>query len=408
MLRMVVRRIRRSRRCGALFGVIVIATLVVPFIVNSIGMEYRTPQQVAKNSFSADEYRTLLHGKYNRSKPKILLWTTFFGKMLWYEEYKNIYTEVCNSDCTLTDQKSEIETADAIVFHLKDITWGGGMLNFFGYPFPTYRRPDQVWVLYNLEPLTLVWGDFTGWQGVFNWTWSYTRGSDVYAPYGAIRTLTAEEKSNLSSTLNYDYFSSKNKMAGIAMMSHCSDDAGRYKVIEKLRPYIDIDVYGRCGKACPGDFLSCNELLSTFKFYLALENSDCRDYVTEKYWKAIQNGQIPIVAWKYSMTDLVLPKSYINVYDFVDIHTAGAHIKKVGENKTLYNSYFKWKATYTKEGRDGFCILCERLKDTSVPSQVYHDTYGWLTSFTCPQVTVSIDVPRPLSKDLWIILCETR
>ena len=63
----------------------------------------------------------------------------------------------------------------------------------------------------------------------------------------AIRTLTAEEKSNLSSILNNDYFSSKNKMAGKTIISDCSDDGGRDKVMEKLRPYIDIDVYGRCG-----------------------------------------------------------------------------------------------------------------------------------------------------------------
>ena len=50
------------------------------------------------------------------------------------------------------------------------------------------------------------------------------------------------------------------------------------------------------------------------------------------------------------------------------------------------------KRRIQKEGRDGFCILCERLKDKYVQSQVYHDMYGWLTSLTCAQVTVSIDI----------------
>ena len=183
------------------------------------------------------------------------------------------------------------------------------------------------------------------------------------------------------------------------MISHCTDDAGRYKVIEKLKSYIDIDVYGRCGKPdpCKGGYLYCNELPASYSFYLALENSDCRDYVTEKYWRAIMRGQLPIVAWKYSMTDLVLPNSYINVYDFEDLDAAGAYIKKVSENKTLYNSYFKWKATYRGDIRHGlgFCVMCEKLKDQSVPSQVYHDMYGWLTSFTCPQFTVSSSTRLP-------------
>ena len=33
-------RIRRSQHCRALFGVIEITTLIVPFIINFIGMEY--------------------------------------------------------------------------------------------------------------------------------------------------------------------------------------------------------------------------------------------------------------------------------------------------------------------------------------------------------------------------------
>ena len=406
MFRMIVRRVGRSRRCLAFFGVFVIATLAFSFLQNSFFMEYRTPQEmhVPRALYSADEYRTLLPETYTRSKPKILYWTTFFGDMNWYEESKNIFTELCRSDCTLTNKKSEIETADAVVFHLSDIGWGqGGLRTLFGHPFPSYRRPNQVWVLHNYEPVSMIWGDFTAWQGVFNWTWSYTKGSDVFTGYGERRTLTAEEKSNLSHTaqspLNYDYFSSKNKMAGIAMISHCTDDAGRYKVIEKLKSYIDIDVYGRCGKPdpCKGGYIYCNELPASYSFYLALENSDCRDYVTEKYWRAIMRGQLPIVAWRYSMTDLVLPNSYINVYDFEDIDTAGAYIKKVSENKTLYNSYFKWKATYIGDIRHGlgFCVMCEKLKDQSVPSQVYHDMYGWLTSFTCPQFTVSSSTLLP-------------
>ena len=392
--RRMLKRMTRSRRCGALFGVIVITTLAFSFLENYFVVEYRTSQQIAQTSYSADNYRTLLPGKYKRSNPKILLWTKFFGEMIWYEESKNVFTNLCHSDCTVTDQKSEIETADAIVFHLNDISWGGDVRNIFGFPFPTYRRPDQVWVLYTIEPISMLWGDFTAWEGVFNWTWCYTRGSDIYAPYGWMRPLTEEEKYNQShnthSNMNYDYFSRKDKTAGVAVISDCLDDAHRYKLIDKLRPYLDIDVYGGCGKACPRDYSSCNELLPPYKFYLAFENSDCRDYVTEKYWRAIIRGQIPIVAWKiYSMTDLVLPNSYINVYDFKDLDAAGAYIKKVSENKTLYNSYFKWKATHTMDAKHGFCVLCEHLKDNSVPSQVYHDVNGFLTSFSCPPATVS-------------------
>ena len=39
---------------------------------------------------------------------------------------------------------------------------------------------------------------------------------------------------------------------------------------------------------------ACYQMLnSTYKFYLALENSVCQDYVTEKFYKILQYNVIP-------------------------------------------------------------------------------------------------------------------
>ena len=384
-----------KRRYGTLFIVMLGMTIFFSIIDHWAVVEYTSSDQL-QVIVSTDEFKTVLRGNYRRSRPKILLWTTFFGQMQWYEESKNVFSEICYSDCTLTANRSDIESADAIVFHLNDITWGGDVRNILRYQFPSYRRPDQVWVLHNLEPITMVWGSFSDWQGLFNWTWSYPRGSDVFAPYGQMRRLTAEESRDVNSpekvksVLNYDYFGDKNKPGGITMISHCSDDSRRYKIIEKLRSYINIDVFGNCGEPCPGDYSSCLNLLQPYQFYFALENSDCRDYISEKYWRSLERRQIPVVAWKLPMEGLVIPNSYINVYDFEDLDKAGAYIKKVSENRTLYNGYFKWKGTHTIDPPNGYCLLCDKLKDSNMPSQVYYDMNSWLTSSSCPQATVSI------------------
>ena len=397
---------RKAKRRRASF--IVIFAMAIFFNIYLYNFAV-TPADETQTMVSTDGLKSVFSGNFNRSNPKILLWTTFFGKMLWYEESKNVFSEICNSDCILTANRSEIETADAIVFHLNDITWGGHMGYVFGHPFPKYRRPDQVWILHNLEPITMVWGSFSAWQGLFNWTWSYPRGSDVYAPYGQMRRLTAEESANLRSpenvknVLEYDYFRDKPKAAGITMISDCADESQRYRLIDKLRQYIDIDVFGGCGQACPDGYASCVDLLTPYKFYFALENSDCRDYVSEKYWRSLDRKQIPVVAWKLSMEGLVIPNSYINVNDFIDIDEAGTYIKTVSENRTLYNSYFKWKEEYTIDPHNGYCTLCEKLKDSNMPPQVYHDMNGWITSAGCPQATVSIiESSYEKKKTIWI------
>ena len=234
----------------------------------------------------------------------------------------------------------------------------------------------------------MVFGDLGAWQGVFNWAWSYTRNAGIYAPYGQYKRLTMAKRLNRNKMAmdKFDYFENKTKHGGLAIISNCIDDARRYKLIDYFRKFINIDVFGKCGNPLPDD----DNLKSSYQFYLAIENSDCRKYVTEKYWSTLMRNQIPIVAWKQPTDGLVIPNSYINVYDFKDLAAAGAYIKDVSENRTMYNSYFDWKLIYKQVFKMGFCTLCKELKDSNKNAQVYHDMHGWLSSSVCEPVSVSI------------------
>jgi len=75
-------------------------------------------------------------------------------------------------------------------------------------------------------------------------------------------------------------------------VSNCNAVNGRENYVNELRQYIDVHVYGVCGDlSCPrSDARRCFDMLATdYKFYLAFENSNCRDYITEKfYWNALK------------------------------------------------------------------------------------------------------------------------
>ena len=79
-----------------------------------------------------------------------------------------------------------------------------------------------------------------------------------------------------------------------------------------------MDLYGACGdKKCP--MTKCTDTISNYKFFFSFENSNCRDYISEKFWAALQRRQIPVVMGGASPEDyakIAPPHSFIHVDDF--------------------------------------------------------------------------------------------
>ena len=68
-----------------------------------------------------------------------------------------------------------------------------------------------------------------------------------------------------------------------------------------MQKYMNVDLFGRCGRKCPEKFRNdstgnCKQIIATeYKFYLAFENSICKDYVTEKFFAILKYNIIPVV-----------------------------------------------------------------------------------------------------------------
>ncbi|EDO28960.1 predicted protein, partial [Nematostella vectensis] len=125
----------------------------------------------------------------------------------------------------------------------------------------------------------------------------------------------------------------------------------------------------------------CDALMLRFKFALSFENEECPDYTTEKYWFAIQRGNLPIVLGGIN-DNVAIPGSYIHIKDFPNIKALSEYIKYLDKNHTAYNQYFQWKRKY-KVNANAFsytragCNLCSLLNTRKSPKVYEHLDRFW-------------------------------
>ncbi|QQP39443.1 Uncharacterized protein FKW44_020328, partial [Caligus rogercresseyi] len=201
---------------------------------------------------------------------KILLWN---GVNYWGSKPgRGIFLkEKCPvSDCVLTSMRSEFTRADLVIF--KD-----------HFVMPSFSRPrSQLWMMYMLE-CPLHTQNFKQ-KDVFNWTSTYRSDSTIVAPYERWQYYDESVKSNGAPLRDY----AANKTKGVAwFVSNCGARNGRLKYAKELQKYIQVDIYGSVAvfnahDPIPRTVSSC--WTRTISFYLAFENSNCKDYITEKFF----------------------------------------------------------------------------------------------------------------------------
>lgn len=111
--------------------------------------------------------------------------------------------------------------------------------------------------------------------------------------------------------------------------------------------HIHIDSFGGClnnihSAQAQSRAQSNSELYASYKFVIAIENSNCEDYVTEKLIDALSSTAIPIVASRNATPDYTrfAPKhSLINVYDYKSVKELADYLTYLSNNETAYNEY---------------------------------------------------------------------
>ena len=277
------------------------------------------------------------------------------------------------SRCRLTFDTGLLNISDAVVLHA-----GSFSPNIDVEEIKRNRQTAQRWVVYTKECPGMQ-AIQSRWNGVFNWTATYRRDSDFFVPYGHFAPLAVRNKSTHQKV---NYAQGKDKMVTIGISSHCG--GYRLQFVRALMKHVPVSFYGRCADRfeasnildCPKNLRNgCLEKLQRHKFYLAVENSLCIDYITEKYWRnSLERGLVPIVLGGASYSpEQVIPGSYINAADFDSVKDLADYLKYLDKNDTAYNQYFQWKSKYKAvKYQFWLCQLCKALHDPTKPPKTYH------------------------------------
>ncbi|CAG0892173.1 unnamed protein product, partial [Cyprideis torosa] len=269
--------------------------------------------------------------------------------------------EKCPVDqCQFSHEKHDFATADVVIF--KDQV-----------PERPEGRSNQIWVLYMLEcPFHTPHGK----KNAVNWTATYRHDSDLVAPYAKWVYYDPAVKRK---QVQKNYAAGKTKKVAW-FVSNCHAKNGRLQYAKELSKYIDVDIYGVCGtKMCPRRDPKCFNLLnSDYKFYLAFENSNCRDYITEKLFQnGLSQNILPIVmgAHPEDYARATPVHSVIHVEDFVGPKELAEYLHHLDKNDDLYNQYFEWKGTGEMINTHFWCRLCAMAHEPSVTKS--YDVNDW-------------------------------
>ena len=291
------------------------------------------------------------------SKPrKILTWTPFFESVAYiYYLYRNHVISIDgNLTCEVTNNRSEIENADAVIFHGRD---------FNSSDLPETHKSNQLWVYFLLESSVHSGCNESCWKKVneigINWYMGYHRtNSHSFFPYGKF----IENKPDFNTTeislkvkMFVNSFSSKPKDA-VWLVSHCLTQSKRLHLVHKMKQQgLNVDIFGKCGTKLliPKDNETAwDNFYNQYRFYISFENSLCDDYVSEKaydaYKKTIKYGLIPVVYGGANYSEFLPQGSYVDVGNFTKIAELVKFLKLLSKPESIQviEGYYQWMYHY--------------------------------------------------------------
>ncbi|VDK89295.1 unnamed protein product [Litomosoides sigmodontis] len=248
-------------------------------------------------------------------QPLILTWTQFFSQS-WAQRIQQELNS-CAYHCAVTDDKEQLSEATAVLFHIRDMN---------ELPELRYSKQLFVFVLHESPQYTFNYLDHVA-ADFFNLTMTYRSKRELY--------------------------------------------------VNELRKYINVTQHGRCSNSICDEECEVHEA-AQHRFYLAFENSICRDYITEKLFKSFRRLLVPVVLKNSIYEGILPPESYIAADDFTSPRELAQYLTRLSTNDTAYLRYFEWTKNYEKTfDVSVYCELCKYLHRDNATSHENMDIKKW-------------------------------
>lgn len=140
----------------------------------------------------------------------------------------------------------------------------------------------------------------------------------------------------------------------VYVQSDCDPPSDRDSYVRELMKHIQVDSYGQClhNRDLPTHLRdstameeqSFYQILSQYKFILAFENAICDDYITEKLWRPLKLGVVPVY-YGAPNVHMWLPsnRSAIVVNPNEPPEELAQYLKRLDKNDWEYLTYLDWK-----------------------------------------------------------------